>query len=298
MTSGAEPQTELLPRGAALFDRIDYRLIETPEDRDNLYVMRYRAYLHAGLIEPSESRRVTDRFDDAPNTWNFGVYVDGELCSSVRIHVLTSDWRMSYTTEVFGDVLHPRLDRGEVLIDPCRFVADPEKHQRFPELPYLTVRLAFVACEHFYAGTGRATNRTDHQAFYRRIFLHETISPEPRGFPGWPTKKAVLMASDFRNLREKVLTRFPIMRSSAFERRMLFQRSSPRQAAPRPVSLATQRTPDVAASATGSARQVPGSGPRIWPQRLHAPSLKFQQGPRFLPVGAACLHHRATFTTH
>jgi hypothetical protein len=35
-----------------------------------------------------------------------------------------------------------------------------------------------------------------------------------------------LMASDFRTLREKVLTRFPILRSSAFERRMLFERSS------------------------------------------------------------------------
>jgi hypothetical protein len=32
------------------------------------------------------------------------------------------------------------------------------------------------------------------------------------------------MASDFRTVREKVMTRFPIMRSSAFERRMLFQR--------------------------------------------------------------------------
>ena len=32
------------------------------------------------------------------------------------------------------------------------------------------------------------------------------------------------MASDFRAVRERVLDRFPIMRSSAFERRMLFQR--------------------------------------------------------------------------
>jgi hypothetical protein len=254
MKSGAEPHTVLLPRGAALFDRIDYRLIETPEDRDNLYLMRYRAYLQAGLIVPSESMRVTDRFDDAPNTWNFGIYVDGDLCSSVRIHVLTSDWRMSYTTEVFGDVLHPRLDRGEVLVDPCRFVADPEKHQRFPELPYLTVRLAFLACDHFNADTGLAMIRTDHQAFYRRVFLHETISPEPRGFPGWPTKKAVLMASDFRNQRDKVLTRFPIMRSSAFERRMLFERSTPRQAAPRPVLLATPRNLDALASTVGTPR--------------------------------------------
>jgi hypothetical protein len=96
--------------------------------------------------------------------------------------------------------------------------------------------------------------RTDHQSFYRRVFLHEPISPEPRGFPGWPTKKAVLMASDVRNQREKVLARFPIMRSSAFERRMLFERSSPRQAAPQPVLPTAPRNLDAAASAVGSIR--------------------------------------------
>jgi hypothetical protein len=47
MKSGAEPHKALLPRGAALFDRIDYRLIETPEANDRLYLMRYRAYLRA-----------------------------------------------------------------------------------------------------------------------------------------------------------------------------------------------------------------------------------------------------------
>ncbi|MBW7963788.1 N-acyl amino acid synthase FeeM domain-containing protein [Bradyrhizobium sp. BR 10261] len=242
MKSAAEPQKPLRPRGAALFERIDYRLIETPEDRDRLHQMRYRAYLQAGLIPPSESRRVTDRFDDAPNVWNFGVYVDDELCSSVRIHVLTSEWRMSYTTEVFGDVLHPRLDRGEVFVDPCRFVADSGMQQRFPELPYLTVRLPFIACEHFNADVGLSMVRVDHQAFYRSVFLSETLT-EPRGFPGWPTKKAVLMASDYPKVREKILTRFPIMRSSAFERRMLFERKSQPQAVARPVLVQAPLSP-------------------------------------------------------
>lgn len=242
MKSGAESQTALLPRGAALFDRIDYRLIETPEDRDSLYRMRYRAYLQAGLILPSDSGRVTDHFDDAPNVWNFGVYVDRELCSAVRIHILTSEWRASYTTEVFGDVLHPRLDRGEVFVDPCRFVADPEKQQRFPELPYLTVRLPFVACEHFSADVGLAMVRTDHQAFYRRIFLSEPLT-EPRPFPGWHSKKVILMGSDYPNVRERILSRFPIMRSSAFERRMLFERGSPRKTTSRPLLVAGAAAP-------------------------------------------------------
>ena len=168
MESGAEPRTSSVPRGSGLFDRVDYRLIETPEERDSVYLMRYRAYLHGGLISPSESRRIIDVYDDAPNAWIFGIYLDGELCSSIRIHVLTSEWRTSYVTELFGDVLDSRLDRGEVFVDPARFAADPDKARRFPELPYVTLRLAYMACDHFNADTGLAMVRTDHQAFYRR----------------------------------------------------------------------------------------------------------------------------------
>ena len=224
MKSGAEPRASVLVRGGALFDRVDYRRIETPEEKDRLYLIRYKAYRQGGLIPPSESERYSDRYDDAPDALTFGVYVDGELCSSIRLHVLTAERRMSYTTELFGDVLNPRLDKGEVFIDPARFVADPEKAQRFPELPYLTARLSFLACEYFNADTGLALVRPTHQGFYRRVFLNETIA-EPRPFPN-ALAKVALMASDFRSVRERVMDRFPIMRSSAFERRMLFERSS------------------------------------------------------------------------
>ena len=232
MKAGAELQPQNV-RGAGLFDRVDYRLIETPEEKDLIYLMRYRAYLHGGLISPSETLRVTDRYDDSPNVWLFGIFVDGELCGSFRLHVLTSEWRDSYTTELFGDILHPRLDRGEVFIDPARFTADPENARRFPELPYLTVRLAYMACDYFNADTGLAMVRTDHQAFYRRVLLSETIS-EPRPFPGWDTRQVILMASDFPKVREKILTRFPIMRSNAFERRMLFDRANQHKMLSRP----------------------------------------------------------------
>jgi hypothetical protein len=235
MKSGAEARTPQFVRGSELFDRIDYRLVETPEDKERICELRYKGYLHGGLISSSESQRVTDRYDDAPNAWTFGIYVDGELCSSLRLHVLTSEWRMSHTSDLFADVLYPRLDQGEVFIDPARFVADPEKARRFPELPYLTLRLAYVACEHFKADTGLAAVRAEHQAFYRRVFLHEPIT-EMRSAPNLLINVA-LMTSDFRSLRERVLTRFPIMRSSAFERRMLFDRGN-RKVVSRPVLVA------------------------------------------------------------
>src|SRR3954452_19886042 len=210
-------------RSSDLLDQVDYRLARTPQEKEAIYNLRYRAYLREGAVQRSADQRVIDQYDDLPNSWTFGIYIHGELYSSVRISVLTSEWRLSCSAEAFGEILHPRLDRGEVIIDPARFVADPDKVKRLPELPYVTLRLAYMACEHFNADIGLAIVRAEHQAFYRRVFLHDTIA-EPCFFPVL-LKPVGLMAADFPAMREKVFERYPMMRSTAFERRMLFERS-------------------------------------------------------------------------
>ena len=222
MRSPVHLPSAAIGRGSDLLGQVDYRLAETSEEKEEIYKLRYRAYLREGAIVESPLERNTDQYDDLPNSWTFGVYFHGELHSSVRISVLTSDWRLSCSTEIFGEILHPRLDRGETIIDPSRFVADPDKARRFPELPYLTLRLAYMACDYFNADLGLAIVRAEHQAFYRRVFLHETIA-EPRMLPGL-LKPVGLMAADFPRLKEKVFERYPMMRSTAFERRMLFDR--------------------------------------------------------------------------
>jgi hypothetical protein len=230
MRSGAEPTIAAFGRSSDLLDQVDYRLAETSQDKEEIYNLRYRAYLREGAVKESADQRVIDQYDDLPNSWTFGVYVHGQLYSSVRISVLTSEWRLSCSAEAFGEILHPRLDRGEIIIDPARFVADPDKAKRFPELPYVTLRLAYMACEYFNADIGLAIVRAEHQAFYRRVFLHEPIA-EPRFFPGL-LKPVGLMAANFPALREKVFERYPMMRSTAFERRMLFERSNERHSSP------------------------------------------------------------------
>jgi hypothetical protein len=189
-------------------EHVDYRLAETPEERDEIYRLRYRAYLREGAILPSQSERVTDRYDDLANNFTFGIYVHGELFSSIRVSVLAGEWRGSPSSEMFTDMLHPELDRGKIIIDPTRFVADPDKARLFPELPYVTVRLGYV--------------RPEHRAFYRKVFLQETWG-EPRLYPGL-IKPVGLMAARYPEIKERVFQRFPYMRSSAFERRMLFER--------------------------------------------------------------------------
>lgn len=223
MGSVAEAIAVVPKRSADPLEHIDYRRADTPEEKDKIYRLRYRAYLREGTILPSESERVTDRYDDLPNNYTFGIYIFGELFSSIRISVLSREWRGSPSSEMFSDLLHPELDRGKVIIDPTRFVADPEKARRFPELPYVTVRLGYVACAHFDADIGLANVRPEHRAFYRKVFLQEPWG-EPRLYPGL-IKPVGLMVAKYPDIRERVFQRFPYMRSSAFERRMLFERA-------------------------------------------------------------------------
>jgi hypothetical protein len=114
-SSPAEARPMALGRSPDPLDQVDYRLAQTPEQKDEIYRLRYRAYLREGAIQPSADGRVIDQFEDAPNAWTFGVYFHGELYSSIRVSVLTSEWRMSPSVELFGDVLHPKLDKGMVI---------------------------------------------------------------------------------------------------------------------------------------------------------------------------------------
>ena len=180
----AAESTALIPeRSTDPLEHVDYRLATTAEEKDKIYRLRYRAYLREGAIMPSPSERVIDQHDDAPNSWTFGIYIHGELYSSLRVTLLTSESRSSPSYEIFDDILDPELDRNRIIVDPTRFVADPEKARRFPELPYVTVRLGWLACAHFNADLGLASVRPEHRAFYRKVFLQEPLG-EPRIFSG------------------------------------------------------------------------------------------------------------------
>lgn len=226
--------------GTKVLDGVDYRLATSDEDRQAIYRLRYRAYLNEGAIEANPDQLTTDKYDDLPNTWVFGVYLEGELASSIRITVASPHDPVSPSVDVFSEILHPKLARGMVIVDPTRFVADPERTKRFPELPYVTVRLGYVACGYFNADLGLATVRAEHRAFYRRVFLQEPLC-EPRLFPGL-LKPVGLMAADYPAIRERVFKRFPYMRSSQFERRMLFGRPEGNAADAGPSDLRTEHT--------------------------------------------------------
>jgi len=221
--SVARQASSLSDRVLGLLERVDYRRVETAEERDAIFKLRYAAYRWEGAIPPNASERFSDDLDDTANALIFGVYVDGELASSIRLHVGTLAQPQLPALNVFSDLLSPVIAAGRTVIDPTRFVADRAASRRHPELCYVTTRLAWLASEYFAANMLLATVRVEHQAFYRRVFGHRLIC-EPRHYPSL-TKPICLMALDYPTARERVLQRNPFFRSSLFERRMLFARS-------------------------------------------------------------------------
>jgi hypothetical protein len=209
-------------RVVQLLERVDYRRIDGTDDREAIYRLRYDAYRREGAIEPNFTRRFSDEFDDMANAWLFGVYVEGELASSFRLHVSTPQSPDIPALHVFPEELKPLIDAGKIIVDPTRFVADAASARQYPELPYATVRIGHMAGEYFNADYVLATVRAEHQAFYKRVFGHHIVCP-PRHYPSL-NKPISLMLVNAHEEREHILQRYPFFRSTLFEKRMLFER--------------------------------------------------------------------------
>src|SRR5438445_13231485 len=85
------PQSSFSDRVAALLDRLDCRLAESEQERDAIYRLRYQAYLREGAIAPNPTERFCDPYDELENSRIFGLYLNDELASSIRIHVTSPE---------------------------------------------------------------------------------------------------------------------------------------------------------------------------------------------------------------
>jgi N-acyl-L-homoserine lactone synthetase len=206
-----------------LLNRADIRRADSAAERDAIFRLRYQAYIEEKAVQPNRDHRLTDPYDDSRNAWIFGIYIDGELASSIRLHVATCNCPDMPSLDVFGDHLRPMLDSGAVVIDPTRHVVVRRVQQRYPYLVYLTMRLGLISGEYFGAGFILAAVRTEHQGFYRRIFGHQVVAPA-RKYP-LLEKPISLMVLDFRSARERVYGRYSFFRSTHVERRALFERT-------------------------------------------------------------------------
>ena len=203
-----------------ILDDVEYRRVPAMAQFDPVYRLRYEAYRREDFITPNSQKTVFDVHDEAPNVYCYGVYIKGELVSSIRFHYVTPDMRISPSQLVFPKTLKNLLDEGISYIDPSRFTADHDATLAYPALPFLTLRLVAMASVHFDVKYCISSVREEHAAFYRRVFGSKKMA-ENGFYPGisFPMD---LYAAEVSNIRGAVGRRFPFFLSTQEERDALF----------------------------------------------------------------------------
>lgn len=203
-----------------MLDRVEYRLISGGDDLEDIYRLRYRSYLRSGMCGPKPEALFSDRWDDLPNSYRFGVYYDGRLVSTLRIHFLSKDTPNSPSVDAYPEILLPRLEAGETFIDGTRFATDPDCAPSPGVLPFLTLRLGMVASCHFRQTAVLTPVKVEHSAFYHRYF-NAIQRTEEKLFPGVLVPIALFEIPSGDNLA-LTLDRFPFYKSLPIEQRQAF----------------------------------------------------------------------------
>ena len=226
----AEQQNRFSERLLELLDHVEYRRVETGEDMEDVARIRFKAYKMADIL-PLSGTMLIDDIDFDSHAYVFGIYFQERLISTVRVHHVTPEHRVSSSGSVFGAEIDRFLDAGLSLIDPVRLAADPEILKEMPAIPYLTLRVATMASEHFDVDRCLSLVKPQHAAFYKRVFDADTIV-SPQKNCGNYNIDLTLLAARVREIRPWLYTRFPFFDSESFERRMMFGDDRETQYAP------------------------------------------------------------------
>jgi hypothetical protein len=199
---------------------VDCRLARTTKDRQVIFELRYQACLREGTISANPFGKFFDRADLEENAHLFGLYVDGKLASSLRIHVDSGQHPDCPSFEVFFDVLAPLLEAGTIIVDTTRIAASEQLCRLHPGLPYLNLRPCLLVAEHFHADILLLTVRPEHQPFYRRAFNFQALcGPRPASHL---IKPVCLMMLNLSGAKDHLYQAYPFFRSTTFERKKLF----------------------------------------------------------------------------
>ncbi|TIN36350.1 MAG: hypothetical protein E5Y32_28265, partial [Mesorhizobium sp.] len=92
-----------------MLERTEYRRCDKGEDLEDIYRLRYKSYRLSDMVPENPDHIVHDELDEAANCSKFGIYIDGVLVSTLRIHHACSATPQSPSTTVYGDILRPML---------------------------------------------------------------------------------------------------------------------------------------------------------------------------------------------
>ncbi len=204
----------------SLLERVEYRRIQSIEDFQNVSELRNVSYQSKQFIDLSAFGALIDDEDFSDHCRVVGVYIDEQLVSTIRLHLVTPNDRNGPTYEYFPDIANRILDAGQSYIDPSRFASDPLMLWQYPTIPLLTLRPAAMASIYFNVEHCMSCVRADSASFYGRSFGSAELAAA-RNINGF-TVPLCVMGAKIADIRERLETRFPFFKSQPYEQRMMF----------------------------------------------------------------------------
>ncbi len=209
----------LQDRIRAMEHRIEYRRMVDFEDREAVYKLRRDAYArHSGDSSLWVSHGIDEMHEE--NSTTIGLFIDNRLAGSFKITVITAEYPDCQSRTYFREDVDALLAKGNMIIDPGRFVADPQAALDYPELPFLLMKVPVMACQYFRADKCFSHVSKEHSSFYRRMFNARVISG-----PEWYEPLQLywlLMISDVDRIYDNVFQRFPFWKADYLEMRQIF----------------------------------------------------------------------------
>lgn len=204
----------------SLMERVEYRRIQSAEDFQSVGELRELSYSSKQFIDLKSFGALIDEEDFSEHCYVIGVFIDEQLVSTIRLHLVTPDDRHGPTFEYFPEVASEILDAGNSYVDPSRFASDPLMLWQYPTIPLLTLRPAAMASIYFNVDRCLSCVRADSTSFYKRSFGSSELA-SARDIEGFTVPLAV-MGAKIADIRERLETRFPFFKSQPYEQRMMF----------------------------------------------------------------------------
>jgi len=208
-----------------LLDRVAYKRATSAADLEQVRKIRYGAYLRAKMIDGKsaglEGGEYSDDYDRDPNCFIFGVYLEGTMVGTFRLHVADRSNRSLPSAGVVPDLADRWLDEGLTLVDATRFAHVEGLGPAARMLPYATIRLTALAGVHFNADYNLQVVQSHHAPFYMNATASELIEVRQMQLAGDPFEVSVMRA-DFHYMRKRCAGERAYFLSSRREREQLF----------------------------------------------------------------------------
>ncbi len=195
-----------------LTKKYDYHRVVTEPDRQEIYKLRYEAYLKEGIIERNSLEILTDEFDNAGNFKLYGFYEHGLLIGSFRIHIIKTETCTSPARSVFPKEIGAYLEKGKTIVEPSRFTLKRDNNGNRERLINL-MKIPFVAAQIYQADIVAVIVRREHMKLYKRLFYGVEVA-EPKPYP-MALLPCGLMVSEFKKNELNILELVPEFRTAS-----------------------------------------------------------------------------------